>query len=936
MANIKYLYISDINNNRIVKIRADNFVYARDSINTGPHAIAFNNVRSLACDSAYLYATDPVMGRISQINLTDLYFRTEGYPPSEIAGMSGALLAYGNILYVASSRQFSYVVGTTTIFTSQGVIRKYSLPDMAFISQTDAPPGTPYGGSGIDKMATDGTYLYATSTDARTVWKLLLSDFSLVGHCEGKPPGWPSLINGYSSGELYPSGIATDGTYLYVTDVPQGRNFRGDYNHLVKLRCSDLSFVTIVGHVRGTFYNQLNNTWYETESLNTETLYNPQDVAYDGGFVYMLDSFNARIQKRNASDLSFVSQTGSYGRRGMPSFDVVKGVNVYYYPFALAIGSAEEEITVVKEWNCLWEITGVTKLWTFTWAIVNATPVTKQWNYLWKVTPVNKQWTINWLIEMLRVPKEWNYLWEVTSLTKTWITSWVVLGYVSRVVSYSYSVFVADTGGGIVPDPVEDYAIALNAFLVDKKKIKLNWTFRSNANFEIFWKSNVPSGQEFVLLATTSAFEYTTADLESTKIYQFYVRGWVGEQFFVSNAVELFVSCGKGVVLTGGNTDEPPCQLAVLGNKRFADMTGLIGGPTNVTQDPTDKDSFYYLEGFNPGDGTKDYRLWKFTWPDTNVLITTITDTGNIYQNLVASQIPAIAYSPNTGAYHICFFFSVMGEYYYDSCLIDVNLSTLAISKNTNQITGIGEYLHWDTCEISHFLDGTHLYFCVAGSIWGGSFQQYHAMMKKEAGNSTAYYHQIANSNGSGIIGPLPGTGRYLTWGSDWYDLNFVTMADTPHTGLNPPYPYYAYGGAPMNKVVIGNDVYRCGGDQGGSPPAIYFYRWNPTESENDSIELVNNHEGYTPIGGMDIIQRAGKSYMLMAHYYSDYKNKIQVSRLIKSPSLVIYNTRSIAVPDNGINTRLLNVWFNYPYIYAFYGSGDNGLSICKICNGVG
>jgi len=94
-----------------------------------------------------------------------------------------------------------------------------------------------------------------------------------------------------------------------------------------------------------------------------------------------------------------------------------------------------------------------------------------------------------------------------------------------------------------VADPV------LSATLSEQRAILLSWTYGSNADFQVFWKSNVPAGQEYVLLATTNAFSYTTADLEPSKIYYFYVRANVGATYFYSNVVELFVSCGKGVVL---------------------------------------------------------------------------------------------------------------------------------------------------------------------------------------------------------------------------------------------------------------------------------------------------------------------------------------------------------------------------------------------------
>jgi len=104
----------------------------------------------------------------------------------------------------------------------------------------------------------------------------------------------------------------------------------------------------------------------------------------------------------------------------------------------------------------------------------------------------------------------------------------------------------------------------LSAVLSGQRAIALSWTFDSNADFQVFWKSNVPAGQEYVLLATTNAFSYTTPDLEASKTYTFYVRANTINSFFYSNVVELFVSCGKGVVLTADPPTSPNPQIKTV------------------------------------------------------------------------------------------------------------------------------------------------------------------------------------------------------------------------------------------------------------------------------------------------------------------------------------------------------------------------------------
>lgn len=116
----------------------------------------------------------------------------------------------------------------------------------------------------------------------------------------------------------------------------------------------------------------------------------------------------------------------------------------------------------------------------------------------------------------------------------------------------------------------------LSAVLSGQRAILLSWTFDTSADFQVFWKSNVPAGQEYVLLATTNAFSYTTGDLEATKTYDFYVRANVGIAYYYSNVVELIVSCGKGVILSVDPPDPPPANPAT-------DVWGAVQEPNGAS-----------------------------------------------------------------------------------------------------------------------------------------------------------------------------------------------------------------------------------------------------------------------------------------------------------------------------------------------------------------
>jgi len=470
--------------------------------------------------------------------------------------------------------------------------------------------------------------------------------------------------------------------------------------------------------------------------------------------------------------------------------------------------------------------------------------------------------------------------------------------------------------------------IVLSAELSGRKAIRLSWTAEQNANFEVFWKSNVPAGQEFVLLASTNAFTYTTGDLEPSKIYQFYVRGWIGEQFFISNAVELFVSCGKGVVLTGGETDEPPCQLAVIGRRRMADMSNPVtGSVSNFIQDPADDNSFYFLEAFTAADTSIDYRLWKFTWPSTSTLVATITDTAGVYgQGLLSTDVPAIALNPATGAYHYGVKFTFIQSGPTDTTFIDVNLSTGAISKASTN--GSITHYPWDGKVLYSYVEGIDLYFCVSGTNLV-TFDPSTRMAKKRVGVVSASSALVElGTIGAGIWCPNSTPGSFLHIGGVWKDLNFSAMSsanasDTPgHNDLTNL-------GAALNVINDGSLRYRFVNDDTTRYFASFdvssrVYKYTP-------VQLIS--EGTNQSSCFDVYKKT--SHSVMAYGLGKSAKTIYVSRMINSPSLVLYGTRSLII-DSGVNANVQNCHFAYPYVYVYHYGGDNGQCVTKICNGVG
>ena len=90
------------------------------------------------------------------------------------------------------------------------------------------------------------------------------------------------------------------------------------YNYrIVKRLASDLSFVSKIG----------------TLGSGDDQFDHPYGIAVSGDYVYVADTWNHRIVKRLASDLTFVSKIGTEG----------SGDDQFEYPVGIAVSEEEEE-----------------------------------------------------------------------------------------------------------------------------------------------------------------------------------------------------------------------------------------------------------------------------------------------------------------------------------------------------------------------------------------------------------------------------------------------------------------------------------------------------------------------------------------------------------------------------------------------------------------
>ncbi len=222
-----YLYVADTNNSAIRKVYittgnvttlAGNAGISGSTDGTGT-AATFRYPRGITTDGTYLYVADTEALTIRKIAITT-------GAVTKIAGMPGTIAPFFRPGSVTLTGGYLYVADT-----NNNVIRKldtsggyYPTLDglfagatlMAGLSDGTAADARFNGPSGI---TTDGTYLFASDTGNNTIRKIRIDtgDVTTIAGTAGSSgsidaTGSAARFNG-------PTGIATDGTNLYVTDT---------------------------------------------------------------------------------------------------------------------------------------------------------------------------------------------------------------------------------------------------------------------------------------------------------------------------------------------------------------------------------------------------------------------------------------------------------------------------------------------------------------------------------------------------------------------------------------------------------------------------------------------------------------------------------------------------------------------------------------------
>jgi hypothetical protein len=284
------LYIADHFNSLIRQYSfADNLVATfagnRPGGNGTNNAVSFKGPASITTDGTYLYLADS----------TDYTIRKIAINTGEVTTLAGNSARSGYREGLGSVVRFSGPTGITTdganLYVTEpdnNSIRKVVIASgLVSTFAGRAAPGSD-DAMGIDAsftnpqaITTDGTNLYIADTDNHTIRKIVIATAEVT--TLAGTAGQPGSDNGMGAAArfYFPSGITTDGTYLYVTDTS---------NHTI--RKIDIAS-RIVSTLAGTAKNSGN-----ADGLGAKARFEScRNITSDGTYLYVTDEGNFTVRK---------------------------------------------------------------------------------------------------------------------------------------------------------------------------------------------------------------------------------------------------------------------------------------------------------------------------------------------------------------------------------------------------------------------------------------------------------------------------------------------------------------------------------------------------------------------------------------------------------------------------------------------------------------
>ncbi|MFA7709165.1 MAG: LamG-like jellyroll fold domain-containing protein [archaeon] len=319
-----YLYVADTSNNRLVKLNKEtgnaDVVMGRPYLVASPtNSMDFYAPSGIAIDENYVYQTDNSVHILTKRNISDFT----------------KIVAVGGSAKPATNTSLTYprgvAVDSTYVYiadSSNNRIKVQNKSDLSYVGQFGTTGSGTANFNGPQDVAVDDNYIYvADYTNNR-----------IKIHNKSSPYAYVTMFGVSGTGDANnlrnPIGVTVDDNFIYISDYSNHRIVKYDkytYQYIGKLGgiayntdnnsfyyplrlslCNGELYVSDSGNYRiqvlDTNLNYL-RTYGERSFGENQYLY-PKGVFVDDNYIFIADTTNQSIVKRNKTDFSFVSRLG--------------------------------------------------------------------------------------------------------------------------------------------------------------------------------------------------------------------------------------------------------------------------------------------------------------------------------------------------------------------------------------------------------------------------------------------------------------------------------------------------------------------------------------------------------------------------------------------------------------------------------------------------
>jgi sugar lactone lactonase YvrE len=260
------IYVADIFNSSVRKVRiSDGFTSTLASI-TGPHGVA--------TDGSNVYVTSYNTHKVFKVSILS----------GTVTTLAGTGVS-GDVIGPAATAQFNTPTYLTTdgtcVYVSDRVNGKIKQIDIATGNVTTVSSGFVFP----DGIATDGTNIYVADTNAHKVYRVLISTGVKTLIAGTGVAGGADNATGTSATLNAPYGITVDGSFIYVLEGT-GKRFRRIS------ATSPYAVVTIVAQSNGYADGVFGTAQFCAGGANCDS-----SITTDGVTLYMADRYTHSIRK---------------------------------------------------------------------------------------------------------------------------------------------------------------------------------------------------------------------------------------------------------------------------------------------------------------------------------------------------------------------------------------------------------------------------------------------------------------------------------------------------------------------------------------------------------------------------------------------------------------------------------------------------------------